>query len=92
MQVVKEGMKSPCTKRAAISRSIRRVMAQATLASATTQPPPSTMGRIGNRSARTPKGRLASAIPSTTAETVSDATAAVTANSPLRIGSTGCVT
>ena len=67
------------------------VSAQVTLAMATTAPPVTTMGRTGNRSASTPNGRFASAMPSTTAETVSDATPGVTPNSARRIGSTGWV-
>ena len=68
------------------------VNAQARLVKATTAPPPSTMGRIGKRSASTPKGRFARAIPSTTAETVSEAMPGVTPNSSFRTGRTGCVT
>ena len=62
------------------------------MAAAKTVPPATTMGRTGNRSASTPNGRFASAMPSTTAETVSEAMPGVTPNSARRIGSTGWVT
>ena len=68
-----------------------RVAAQTRLAATTTAPPASKSGRMGKWSASIPKGRLASAIPSTTAETVRDAIAALTMNSSRRIGSTGWV-
>ena len=73
-------MKSPCTNRAAMSTAMLCVSAQAALAAATTAPPERTMGAMANRSASTPKGRLATAMPSTTAETVSEAVPALTPN------------
>jgi hypothetical protein len=90
-QVVSDGMKSPCTKRAATSSQIPRVAAQSRLAAATTTVPPSRMGRMGYRSERTPKGRFAMAMPRMTAETVSDAVDALMPNSTRMTGSTGCV-
>lgn len=49
------------------------------------------IGRAGKRSASRPNGKVASAIPKITADTVRDAFAASIPNSSRRTGSTGCV-
>ena len=67
------------------------VAAHIRLAALTTVAPPSRMGRMGYRSASTPKGRFASAMPRITAETVSDAVVSLTPNSTWRTGRTGWV-
>ena len=90
-QVVSEGMNRPCTKRAAMSSQMPLVAAHIRLAALTTVAPPSRMGRMGYRSASTPKGRFASAMPRITAETVSDAVVSLTPNSTWRTGRTGWV-
>ena len=54
-------------------------------------PPARMIGRAGKRSASRPNGKVASAIPKITADTVRDAFAASIPNSSRRTGSTGCV-
>jgi hypothetical protein len=89
--VVREGMKSPCRNRAPTSIGRLSVAAQNRLHPMTTKPPVNRRGRTGKVSTSRPNGRVASAIPKITAETVSEAYDALTPNSDRITGRTGWV-
>ena len=84
-------MKSPWRNRASTRSGRFSVAAQNRLHPITTDPPVNRMGRTGSVSASLPKGRVASAIPKMTAETVSEAVDALTPNSDRITGRTGWV-
>ena len=89
--VVSDGTNTPWRNLAATRSGKLVVAAQRKPQREASVPPERMIGRAGKRSASRPNGKVASAIPKITADTVRDAFAASIPNSSRRTGSTGCV-
>ena len=85
-------MKRPWRKRDPIKTARSFVTEQTMPPTATKTPPAKMIGRMGNLSAKKPKGRMERAMPKMTAETLKETRTKSAENSLCRIGNTGWVT